>query len=620
MHDRLVLAIDWWVVEQAGAGWMIALAVVAWAILLLRVIRSPRQRRPALRIALSTTAVGSLLLAGLQPKRQVPIDPGTAILITSGADPATIDSLRQALQPELLATFDAALAEPPAITLLPDAARLIRQYPAVQRFHLVGSGLSAAALEVLSEKTVFFYPAPPPAGMIEFEYTDRVQEGDSLRFSGRYRQPANEARRLFLESPHGKDLLLASDSAGQYAFKRSIPARQRGRYLFEVVEEDEDRRILKRSPVPVRISAGEQPRILILNAAPAFETKYLKNQLSDRAYPVAVRSAISRNKYKTEFNNMPNRTLRPIRPATLSDFDLAVVDAAALPQLSPGERNALRGAVEGGLGLLILAPGDLPVLPPADRRFFFDFPLRSGAPRFQPAGAATAVELPKAPYLFEPAFGVYPLVRSRSGNAVAAYRLRGQGRVALLLAGATYRLLLQGQEIVYQQLWTDILEATARRSARPTSWELEAPLLIHPNHPLFVRLITPQADPVGQLAAPDSTTTSFHFRQAPLLPDRWTATLWPRRPGWHQLSLAASPRDSSWFYVPPAGAWEALRQMRRQQATARRLARRTGADLAGAAPATTSRPYPGWWWYLLFLLAAGGLWVEEKKGIGEPKK
>ncbi len=592
---------------------MIALAAAMWGFLLVRTVRRTDRRRLPLRLTLLTAAMSSLLLAGLSPGRRVPVDPGTMLLITPGADQARIDSLQRAVKPQLVATFDSVLAATAGATLLPDAAYLVRHYPAMRRLHVVGSGLPAVALEALSEKTVYFYPGTAPAGITDFQYLQQLREGDPMRFSGRYRQVENETRRLFLESPHGKDLLLASDSAGRHTFALSIPARQRGRYLFQVVEEDADRRVLRRAPLPVLIDAGEAPRTLILNQAPSFETKYLKNWLADHGYPVAVRSAISRDRYQTGFYNRERTELLPLRPATLTQFDVVVVDAAALPRLPPGERSALRRAVEEGLGLIILAGGELPGLEAADRRFFFGFPLRSGASLFRPAKQEAAIELPKGPYNIEPAYGVYPLLHSSTGGIVAAYRLRGTGRLTLQLAGATYRLLLDGREAAYQQLWTNLLEASARRSVRTARWRIDHPLSIQPHHPVTLHLISDRSEPAGQLIAPDSTVTTFYFRQEALLPDRRTATVWPRQTGWHRLELTAPAGDSTWFYVPPAGAWEALRQMSRQEATARWIARRdaTG-DSANTPTATAVRPYPRWWWYLLFLLAAGGLWVEEK--------
>lgn len=455
---------------------MIALTAAMWGFLLVRTVRRPDRRRLPLRLALLTAAVGSLLLAGLQPGRRVRVDAGAMLLITPGADQALVDSLRRAVKPQLVATFDSTLAVTTGATRLPDAAYLVRQYPALQRLHVVGSGLPVAELQELSEKIVRFHPGTPPAGVIDFQYTQRGREGDSLRFRGRYRQAKHEARRLFIESPHGKDLLLASDSAGQHAFALSIPARQRGRYLFQVVEEDADRRVLRRAPLPVLIDAGEVTRTLILNDAPSFETKYLKNWLADHGYPVAVRSAISRDRYQTEFYNQERAQLLPLRPSTLTQFDIVVVDAAALPRLAPGERNVLRRAVGEGLGLIILAGAELPELEAADRRFFFGFPLRSGASLFRPARREAAIELPKGPYNIEPAYGVYPLLGSSTGGIVAAYRLHGTGRLALQLAGATYRLLLNGREAAYRQLWTDLLEATARRAPQTARWGIEQPL------------------------------------------------------------------------------------------------------------------------------------------------
>jgi len=613
MQDTILLVADWLIVDRAEAGWMSILAAALWALLLARAFRRPDRRRLVLRLTLITMAIVGLLLAGLRPGRKTLVDTRAAILITPGADPALVDSLQRTIAPGLIAAFDSAAALPPEGVYLPNADYFLRRYPDITELHLVGSGLPATTLEALSGMSLHFYPGPPPMGIVDFRYTGRGRAGDSLRFNGSYRQTEGRQRRLFLEGPHGKDLLLASDSAGQYAFTLSMAARRRGRYLFQIVEEDDSRRVLQRLPVPVLIDPSERPRVLILNHAPAFETKYLKNWLADHGYAVAVRSLISRDRYKTEFYNTPERELVPIRPSALSEFDLAVIAGSGLPRLAAAERDALRRAVNAGLGLVILGEEALPDLPATDQGFFFPFSLRSAAPRFQPASAAMPVELPKAPYIIRPAFGVFSLLRSSTGGIIAAYRLRGEGRIALQLANATYQLLLEGRESTYQQLWSELLEATARRTPRPARWELPSPLLTQPRQPLTLRVTTAHPSPTGQLTAPDSTTATFYFRQSPLLPDLWEATVWPSLAGWHHLQLLESEETGAPFYVPPADAWDALRQTRRQAATTRWLARQAAADeRAGERKSTSTLPYPQWWWYLLFLAAAGGLWLEEK--------
>lgn len=596
-------------VATVHAGWMIAIAIVVWIVLLVKAVRRSDGRRLPLRLALTTVAVAGLLLAGLQPSREVKIDPGAAILLTPGADPAVVDSLRQAVAPELTATFDSATAAAfPRARLLTGVGALLRHHEELHRIHLVGSGLNQHQREQLTRRIAGYYLAALPAGVIDFHYTEKAIEGEPIKVSGNYHQTQHTPRRLFLESPNGKELLLASDSSGTYVFSLETKARQQGRYLFHLVEENDRRQVLHRAPLPVLIAPGKTLRVLLLNDAPSFETRYLKNWLADEGYPVAVRSTISRDKYQTEFSNLNQLDLFPIRKSLLNNFDLIIAMEAAVQKLSPGERRAMREAIEGGLGLVVLGGKDLPG---SGDSFISGFPLSTGAPLFLPEGDVK-VELEKAPYNLREAFGFFPLIHSSTGKIVAASRLQGSGRITLQLAAATYRLLLAGHPDAYARHWTTIIEATSQKEPSNTEWHVLNPLEAMADQPLNIRITTSVSSPTGQIATPDSNASAFFLQQDPLLPDRWSGVVWPRKEGWHRFELVDHPGDSAWTYVPPADAWEPLRQYRQQEATRSWMTLLEEKAETEATVVTTTRPYPLWIFYLVFLFSAGGLWLEEK--------
>ncbi len=594
----------------------VLLVLICWLLLVVLAWRRPQRRLLPLRLGLLTLAMGSLLLAALQPAREVPVDPGTAVLLTPGASVDLVDSLRRATMPDLLFAIDSSLASAfePA-RHLSDIDYLRRQHPDIQRLHIAGHGLPAAALAALTGLEVQFYPADLPDGVVEFSYPREVYEGESITFSGYYKNGEDTGRRLFLESPNGKDLLLSVDSLGRYSFSFTLPARQPGKFLFHLVEETGRRRQLTRIPVPVLIRPAARMKVLILSDAPGFETRYLKNWLAGQGYGVAVRSTISRDRYRTEFNNLPEMNLANLSQRTLAGFDLLLLTAPLLRNWSPAQRATLRRAVEEGLGVVLLATGPLPALPAGDRAFFLDFPLRSGVPLFRLSGSAATVELEKAPYHLDQPFGLFPLGSSSTGKVIAGFRLRGQGRVALHLPVNTYRLLLAGKEEVYGRHWTTILEAVARQAKSRTRWEIDDPLPAAPGQPLTITAYTQAVAPVGTLAGPDPDTTAvaLFLKQDPLIPERWTGRLWPKQEGWHRLSLQENPADSSWFFVPPPEAWQSLRAARHQENTRRWISQQPQVETTVPDKRKTTRqPYPLWWFYLLFVLAAGGLWLEEK--------
>lgn len=593
-------------------GWVLLLGLGAWLFLFLREWRKQQGKRRYLRTGLTSIAMASLILIGLRPAREVRVDPSAAILLSNGAEPAVIDSLQQQLKPRLIASLDSNLAAKyPGVQQLPDLPYLQRHFPSIRRIHLLGDGLPESQLELLSDRTVVHHPGNAPPGIRAFYYRQQATEGEMLPFSGVYYQEEKELRRLYLNGPHGSTLLLEQDSPGRYLFSGEVPAQEHGSYLLQLVEEGARREVLHREPLPVVIRSANAIKVLILNGAPRFETNYLKNWLADAGYPVAVRSTISRDRFAEAFYNLPETSLKPVSSLLLRQFDLVIIDGDALAALPAAERSLLRRAVEEGLGLCVMSGATLPVLPETDRRFFLDFRWRSAATSFLPPGAE--VELSKTPFNLEAEFGFFPLLSTRSANHVSGFRLREEGRVALQLAYDTYRLLLRGEKNVYGRLWTNIIEGVARQSPSESEWKIIDPLLIQPGKPATVQLISNRPHPVGTFS-PDTDRLPFYFRQHPLLPEQWNSTLWPQTEGWLSLALEDHPQDSSWMYVPEAGAWSSLRRMHIREATVNWLAKQPVKGNESLSTVARSRPYPSWWFYVLFLLSAGGLWLEEKWG------
>ena len=93
---------------------------------------------------------------------------------------------------------------------------------------------------------------------------------------------------LYLQSPSGKMKLVNIQEAGRWPFQLSVTAKEAGRFLFEIIELDDEENIISQANFPVQINSADPISVLILNHAPNFESKYLKNWLADQAYAVAV--------------------------------------------------------------------------------------------------------------------------------------------------------------------------------------------------------------------------------------------------------------------------------------------------------------------------------------------
>jgi hypothetical protein len=68
--------------------------------------------------------------------------------------------------------------------------------------------------------------------------------------------------------------------------------------------------------IPVFVESQATLKVLILSSSPDFENKFLKNWLFENQYVCAVRSAISKNKFSTEFLNSTKINLDQITPCS----------------------------------------------------------------------------------------------------------------------------------------------------------------------------------------------------------------------------------------------------------------------------------------------------------------
>lgn len=586
--------------------WAILLTAFAWGWLIWRCFRRKSRHWFVARLIFTSLALFSLLLAILQPTRFVESPPGAAVLLTNDASASVLDSLQKAYP--RIALFQLGHERANAIPI-PDLTYLGRNYPAIRQLFIVGNGLNTSDLQSLGNYRVTFFLNPEPKGITDLNYTERLPAGKTFRVNGVFNHQDRSIQRLVLESPAGNNTVLTMEEVRKYPFELAFQSKEAGRYLFKFRLEGEERQILSEQVLPVEITASSKPAILILNAAPAFETNYLKNWLADVGYPVAVRSTISRDKFRSEFHNRPEINLESLNLNKLQEFDLILLSTYTLDNLSQGERNLLRQAVDSGLGLCLLAEKPFPpnLLSRSDQQYFLNFPLQSGSKTW---AFNDGLDLVKIPLQIGEELGLNTIVKGDAYETIAAYRLKGKGRVALNLVNNTYELLLEGQNQGYQQFWTPILEQTARQEQEKTKIQiLEAPVLL-PDEPLTIQLFTTQNKPTLQVRSPDSLISPVFFRQHPFDWEQWQATYWPRESGWYELRGAGSEGRAA--YVQELGSWESLkiaRQLRENRAW--RLEHQSLKE-EHTKLVKVKKPYPLWWFYLSFLLAAGLLWLEEK--------
>lgn len=564
-------------------------------VLLLTILSWLEIRRAAGRLVLRLTALVLVLsaIAGLviQPVWERVEKEAGLILLTSEFDAQTVDSVLQ-VYPDW------------EVIRMPDAARFPGSKPVEDYLELsalghrigaiAGAGVPPYALEYIPKKHFQYFPSPPAVGFTDL-LTPVYQEGQTNQLRGKFYLQEGPLS-LLLKSPGGIVDSTVLKEPGMQAFSLPFRPKSSGQWDYAVTVKDSSGHILNEEQLPLVVAAKKQLRILFLQAFPTFEIRYLKDFLADRGHAVAVRTQISRDKFRTELVNLPMGDLGRLNSALLAQFDLVVGDGAAYDLLGRNESGALSTAVENGLGFL--------GLPDGERRAYRQWLGLAGI-----ASQADTVHLTAGASL--PAYAVrpgasyewYTVQRSRTERPVAAYRYREKGKIGFQSIVETYTYLLRGDSMRYAELWMPVLEAVQRESYSTHSISLLTDFPIYVGEPVDFRVIAGQAP----------ETVFANDAEVPLLEDYtlegvWYGRMWPERAGWHRL---VSGERALQFYAFPPGKWSDLKIAKNQM----QMAAASSAEpspVVSEQTKTLLEPVSRLWFYLVFLLGGGLLWLAPK--------
>ena len=562
--------------------WIAVLLATTALLAMLRLARRHRRLGRA-RLALLLLAqplLAALLYLALFPPRQ-PVAGGTLAVLTAGASAPTPGEQRIAL-PEAPISTD---AEP-----MPDLATALRRYPGTARLHIVGAGLEARDLDAARGHAASFSPSAPPTGLVELQAPLQVAVGN--RFTVRGRVAGMPDAVVELHDPAGQRVQRATlDARGWFALQGQ--ARAVGLATFSLRIATRDGKQHEALPLPLRIEAPPQPRLLVLAGAPSPEIKYLRRWATDAG--LDLRTRISTGGGLT-LGDPP----LALDAANLRRFDAVLLDVRSLRALGSGERTALTVAIRDGLGVLLRIDEPLQAADRARLRawgYALDAGTASESTRLP--GDAALPALSRRVLRIDGGDAVI-LLRDARGRPLASWRPLGHGRVAVSILDDSHALVLAGYATQHAGLWSGLLSAVARSRASVAPLPPPAPLW-----PDERASLCGLGDDARVLAPGDDIVA---LRIDPATGVRRCAAFWPRTPGWHLLrdGEAVVP-----FAVLPADAGAAWRAQRRRDATEALVARTP----ATSSPLSASRRGPSWPWLAAWLLLATFAWWLERRPV-----
>ena len=497
-----------------------------------------------------------------------------------------------------------------------DPGQLPLREPALGTLSILGHGLETPQWQRFPDDLVIRFDPPSLSGLVEAAWPRSLTQGEALIVTGRYLEDASaNASTIELLDPAGVTIaahdLLSGDTFELTTYPKAAGLLE---YRLRVLGKEGE---LHKELVPVFVRSGEHPVLYVLQSAPSFETRQLRNWAGDSGATMVTDTVITRDRELRQRINADQLADKGLSPALLAITGLAVVDGRAWAGLEAGRRAWFETAVREGMGLLILADRDLAAYLDDKDTLLQGFGL---AERERDEDGYVPVWENSESEQRLPLLGMElvqrdgaALTRIESGEVVEAYRNFGLGRIALSVLRERHRWLTSGDEATYTAYWARLMGRLGR--PRPL------PYLLPPADDDW-----PRPHRLSRLCAM-AGDTDVTFEVAPLQGEpvlklgsaspgfggpRRCAEFWPGQPGWHRVSLYADGEQESetYFYVFGEDQWQIHWRHSRQQATLRRAS----ASAAGKAEMTRTARVdinPLWPWFI-FMMSAGLLWLERR--------
>jgi len=564
------------------------------------------------------------------------------------AEPAVAQTGQTNKQPNLGSWAD-------SLTYLDSVAQVARLRPDLQQLDVIGDGLTAVQWRQLfashsnwgtakaSKLGISFSPSPKLTGPINLSWRKQLVLGEALELTGEL-QAANAGKtglyKLALVDPAGEIVeQLVLGSKANFSFY--VTPKTLGTWLYQLTLTDQETdKLITIEPIAVEVSYPSVQSIAIWQSAPSFETRQLKDWAANFGNHLTIVSQISRDKFISEQLNTPPNTISPgqndalttglfFTTQQLDKYDLLLIDGRGLVALEQAERQHLAQAVTRGLGLLILADGDLlranddilrsltqaiTVIPSGEARV-------SGALYWQQTRHGQSISW--LPGEMATTTGEV-LVENETHQALVVSAQQGMGQVAVSLLNTSYTWRTSGHSALYSQYWQYLLKHIARN--RTTDYWLAEPdnRVTYSGH--TQQICAHSASPVDLPAGKNPLqATQSHYGidgqplplmlQTSLINDtHQCAYYWAKQPGWQRFVLT-SARDTTPLkvdeqarYVYPPSTWRAWQQSHKRHVSAQVAERAIKAQ-----PRLSYSPVPKWYFFLSLVFALTLLWIARKR-------
>jgi hypothetical protein len=514
-----------------------------------------------------------------------------------------------------------------------------------------------------------FFASKAIIGLSHLTWPRQLILGQALTVTGQLQQPIDNNAQFELSLVNNDKVLSSIIIAGNGPFSLTTTSKFSGLFNYQLVLREREQNLLQegvgrddlsseslssrktlvdiREDIAFSVVMGNQPRVLIKQSAPSFETRRFKQWLSQANSEVHIISQISKNKWAQQHinvkntnednvassNNEDNKKLQKVaeqahilQTKLLDNYDVLIIDSRMLLALAESEVQALYRAVNKGLGLLINADATLLKIEkskinklnrllslfsikPVDESLtpiIANWPGKPSAEINQtitPQTATIAINANVAGNINS--IIVDPLVESTTGKILVAKQPLGLGSLAISSLNQTYQWSLQASLEVYSHYWQYILSKISR-SESTTRWLSPMPTtLAQVNQYQDICLISPLetiSSPQMQLMA---LVLSNHKKCGQFSAEQ---------AGWYMFQAlddnqALLAKQAQYFY--PAEAFLAWQQANKHQAS-EGFMKSMALSRDDFSAADNYQPINKLYLWLFMFISLSLLWIERK--------
>lgn len=571
-------------------------------------VRRKNKARLVLRLSASIFAVIALYFIAVPPYIQLKMDAGkenTAVLLTEGFEKDSLASLKNI---PLFSTERTITEKDRNVQFIPDLEHFTLTHPGFSKFHILGNGLDQHEMEIFKPGQLVFHPSNP-AGFRAVHWNGTIRSGDRLVVQGNFSNIYTKPVKLIL---NGLSTTLDSfniPSNKTSTFELSSIPKLLDKAVYSIIALS-GRDTISNEKIPVIIEERKPIRILIISSTPGFESKFLKNWLYAENYALAIRTSISKDKFRTEFLNTEKVSLNRISAGLLEKFDVLIGDMAELSRMSAGENAAVQSALSKGMGLLIQADGE--ITGTGFYRRLFNMRAAQGAnPKnlvlYWPGDTVEKSSSPDSrPLHIMSDARSQALLTNARGQILVSSKQYGAGRIILSTLADTYTWMLGNNPGNYSSYWSFILGKAAKKTELKENWSIinGFPTI---NEETIVGLET-NSDTIPSAL---SGSAPLRFTQDPAQSFLWTAGHWPAKVGWQSISKTESMPQS--WYVFDQNDWKSVRATQKITNTRKFI---SAADKNKKTSGQSQKLYtytpPAIYFFALFILCCSYLWLEPK--------